>query len=721
MERVTRTDARVICLRTHPHCRRPRAGPQAHRQPRSCGMPFDGDAAACWALLTIPDQPASPNAGGSDDDGEDDYDDEEVVDMAHPAAELFRTPYDANAVVRRDRRSAACRAMSIAPRPFERAGSSGDVASRRRRRRDHRHGRRHAAGQRREHVLDAPRRVANPACAPSRRSIPSASPARSPARSSTSIRPASSIARRSGATTATRSSRSSRRARRWTRPACPSSWRATWPIARARSSAPAWAARARSSSRSRSTPRAAPTASRPFFIPMGIANMASGPDGHRVRRAGPQLRHGQRLRHGRPRHRRGDRDDPPRRRRHDALPAGPRRRSTRRSSAPLPRCARCRRATTIPQGASRPFDEGRDGFVIAEGAARARARGAGPRTPTRRPDPGRAVRLRRDRGREAHHAARAGRRGRRPRRADEPSPRPACDPTDIDHVSAHATSHAGRRPGRARRRSRRSSATTRQDVSITATKGAIGHTLGAAGGIGAVATIRAMRDGCVPPTLNLVDPVAEPMGDLDCTPLTVAVARHPRRRSSMPSASAARTRPLIFAAGMSHDAADKPTASDAPDAGRADRPSRAAARTSRSCPSSRSKPAAPASSCASPSRLRRQRRPAGSGPARRPRRSRQPARDSRRGRRSPREPIRARHTRRGAADRAVLLVALARRGSRTSRVGGPVSVGQVIGLIEAMKLFNEIKSDRAGRVVADPRRGWRAGQGKAATDRGRGR
>jgi acetyl-CoA carboxylase biotin carboxyl carrier protein len=32
-------------------------------------------------------------------------------------------------------------------------------------------------------------------------------------------------------------------------------------------------------------------------------------------------------------------------------------------------------------------------------------------------------------------------------------------------------------------------------------------------------------------------------------------------------------------------------------------------------------------------------------------------------------------------------------------VGGEVAIGQVIGLIEAMKLFNEIKSDLAGRVV----------------------
>ena len=33
------------------------------------------------------------------------------------------------------------------------------------------------------------------------------------------------------------------------------------------------------------------------------------------------------------------------------------------------------------------------------------------------------------------------------------------------------------------------------------------------------------------------------------------------------------------------------------------------------------------------------------------------------------------------------------------KVGGEVAVGQVIGLIEAMKLFNEIKCDLAGRVV----------------------
>ena len=43
-------------------------------------------------------------------------------------------------------------------------------------------------------------------------------------------------------------------------------------------------------------------------------------------------------------------------------------------------------------------------------------------------------------------------------------------------------------------------------ATISASKGALGHTLGAAGALGAIATICAMRDGRVHPTLNLVEP-----------------------------------------------------------------------------------------------------------------------------------------------------------------------------------------------------------------------
>jgi len=88
VERVTRTDARVIaCGHTHIADVR-ELGRKLILNPGSCGVAFDGDPAACWALLTVPDQPA---------DADNDEDDDEVTDMAHPTAELFRPAYDANA------------------------------------------------------------------------------------------------------------------------------------------------------------------------------------------------------------------------------------------------------------------------------------------------------------------------------------------------------------------------------------------------------------------------------------------------------------------------------------------------------------------------------------------------------------------------------------------------------------------------------------------------
>ncbi|MEO7118791.1 MAG: metallophosphoesterase family protein [Candidatus Limnocylindrales bacterium] len=75
VERVTRTDARVIgCGHTHVADVR-ELGRKLIVNPGSCGYAFDGDAGAAWALLTI----------GEDGDGE-------------PGAELMRTTYDATAV-----------------------------------------------------------------------------------------------------------------------------------------------------------------------------------------------------------------------------------------------------------------------------------------------------------------------------------------------------------------------------------------------------------------------------------------------------------------------------------------------------------------------------------------------------------------------------------------------------------------------------------------------
>jgi 3-oxoacyl-[acyl-carrier-protein] synthase II len=169
-----------------------------------------------------------------------------------------------------------------------------------------------------------------------------------------------------------------------------------------------------------------------------------------------------------------------------------------------------------PPGASRPFDEGRDGFVIAEGAAilvleeldHALRRGA--RILAELSGYGATA--------DAMHItlpAPGGEGGvRAARRALEKA---GLEPQDIDHISAHATSTPEGDPAELAG-FRTIFGDHAPKVSISAIKGAIGHTLGAAGGIGAIAAICAMNEGCVPPTLNLTDPAPE-VGDLDCTPL----------------------------------------------------------------------------------------------------------------------------------------------------------------------------------------------------------
>lgn len=169
-----------------------------------------------------------------------------------------------------------------------------------------------------------------------------------------------------------------------------------------------------------------------------------------------------------------------------------------------------------PQGASRPFDAGRDGFVMAEGAGvlvleeleHARRRGVqilaelvgygatGDASHITLPAPG------------GEGGARAA------RRAIEKA---GMQPQDIDHVSAHATSTPEGDPAELMG-FKTVFGEHIKNVSITAIKSALGHTLGAAGGISAIAAIQAMREGRVPPTLNLVDPAPEAEG-LDLTPL----------------------------------------------------------------------------------------------------------------------------------------------------------------------------------------------------------
>jgi 3-oxoacyl-[acyl-carrier-protein] synthase II len=169
-----------------------------------------------------------------------------------------------------------------------------------------------------------------------------------------------------------------------------------------------------------------------------------------------------------------------------------------------------------PPAASRPFDRGRDGFVAGEGGGvlvlealeHALARGAQPlaelagygatadASHITLPAPG---------GAGAVRAA---------RRALEKA---GMDPTEIDHLNAHATStYEG---DRAELQAIRTIfGDHAPNVSVTANKSMIGHTLGAAGAIEAIATIQALREGRVPPTINLVDPDDDAAG-LDLTPL----------------------------------------------------------------------------------------------------------------------------------------------------------------------------------------------------------
>src|SRR6185369_9118410 len=168
-----------------------------------------------------------------------------------------------------------------------------------------------------------------------------------------------------------------------------------------------------------------------------------------------------------------------------------------------------------PEGASRPFDRGRDGFVMGEGAAmlvleelsHAERRGAEPlaelvgygatadASHITLPAPG------------GIGAVRAG------RRALEKA---GISPDELDHVNAHATSTP---EGDGVELQALSTLLGEHGpaVSISAQKSMLGHTLGAAGALESVATIQAIREGAVPPTINLHHPDQYADG-LDLTP-----------------------------------------------------------------------------------------------------------------------------------------------------------------------------------------------------------
>ncbi|MGH8934007.1 MAG: beta-ketoacyl-ACP synthase II [Egibacteraceae bacterium] len=164
-----------------------------------------------------------------------------------------------------------------------------------------------------------------------------------------------------------------------------------------------------------------------------------------------------------------------------------------------------------PDRASRPFDIDRDGFVTGEGAAvlvleresHAAARGARP--------------LGRLAGygvsNDAYHAAQPSPGGIGAARALRLALRDGgYAPADIDHCNAHGTSTP---PNDAAESAamRAAFGSHTDQIAVTSTKSAIGHLLGAAGAVEAVATVMALGEGIVPPSLNLDR--QDPACDLD--------------------------------------------------------------------------------------------------------------------------------------------------------------------------------------------------------------
>jgi 3-oxoacyl-[acyl-carrier-protein] synthase II len=167
-----------------------------------------------------------------------------------------------------------------------------------------------------------------------------------------------------------------------------------------------------------------------------------------------------------------------------------------------------------PKHASRPFDAGRDGFVIGEGSAllvlerRDRAEKRGARIYARLAGAGMTA--------DAFSIAAPDEEGRWAAEAMRTALREAgLRPEDIGYINAHGT--ATRANDETETLAIKAALGDHaREVMISSCKSMIGHTLGAAGAIEAAATVMSLYHGILPPTINLDEP--DPRCDLDYIP-----------------------------------------------------------------------------------------------------------------------------------------------------------------------------------------------------------
>jgi len=86
---------------------------------------------------------------------------------------------------------------------------------------------------------------------------------------------------------------------------------------------------------------------------------------------------------------------------------------------------------------------------------------------------------------------------------------------DVDYINAHGTSTPINDPSETKA-IKRAFGERAYNIPVSSIKSMIGHSLGASGALEAVACVKAMNEGVIPPTINLDEP--DPLCDLDYVP-----------------------------------------------------------------------------------------------------------------------------------------------------------------------------------------------------------